>query len=83
MNPDMIDILEATLSRGFRALILTNAMRPMAKMQGGLKRLRVVVVSRFGLTIFVLLHGIGENKSVRKDGVSSRVMTNVNFLGSL
>jgi uncharacterized Fe-S cluster-containing radical SAM superfamily protein len=40
MNPDMIDILDATLSRGFRALVLTNAMRPMAKMRDGLKRLR-------------------------------------------
>jgi uncharacterized Fe-S cluster-containing radical SAM superfamily protein len=40
MNRDMIDILDLTLSRGFRALVLTNAMRPMAKMQDGLLRLR-------------------------------------------
>ena len=40
MNPEMIDILEATLSRSFRALVLTNAMRPLAKMQDGLLRLR-------------------------------------------
>ena len=40
MNPEIIDILEATLSQDFRALVLTNAMRPMAKMQDGLLELR-------------------------------------------
>ena len=40
MNPDMINILDLTLSRGFRALVLTNAMRPMAKVQDGLLALR-------------------------------------------
>ena len=40
MNPEIIDILEATLSHDFRALVLTNAMRPMAKMQDGLLELR-------------------------------------------
>ena len=39
MNPDIINILDATLTRGFRAVVLTNAMRPMAKMQNGLLRL--------------------------------------------
>jgi hypothetical protein len=40
MNPEMTAILEATLSRGFSALVLTNAMRPMAKVRGDLQRLR-------------------------------------------
>lgn len=31
MNPDMIAILEETLRRGYEALILTNAMKPMMK----------------------------------------------------
>ena len=53
MNPDMIDILEATLSRGFRALVLTNAMRPMAKMQGGLKRLRDAYGDRLVLRVSI------------------------------
>src|SRR5580658_10411355 len=29
MNPDLPEMLEAVLSRGFRAIVLTNAMRPM------------------------------------------------------
>jgi len=31
MNPDMLDILEETLSRGFETLVLTNAMQPMQR----------------------------------------------------
>ena len=32
MNPDIIAMLEECLERGFRALVLTNAMRPMMKL---------------------------------------------------
>jgi len=31
MNPDIHDMLEDVLSRGFKALVLTNAMRPMMR----------------------------------------------------
>ena len=40
INPDMTGILDLTLSRGFRALVLTNAMKPMWKMREKLLRLR-------------------------------------------
>lgn len=42
MNPDIIAILDAALTRGFEILLLTNAMRPMMrpKMQEGLLGLR-------------------------------------------
>jgi hypothetical protein len=41
MNPQMIDMARAALARGFRVLILTNAMRPMMRsaMQAGLRAL--------------------------------------------
>ncbi|MGE0745390.1 MAG: radical SAM protein [Rhodospirillales bacterium] len=44
MNPEIAAILEACLSRGFRTLVLTNAMRPMMKEAGALLALR----ERFG-----------------------------------
>ena len=44
MNPDFLDILEVTLARGFQALVLTNAMRPMMKCAEGLMALQ----ERFG-----------------------------------
>ena len=40
MNPDLPDMLELVLARGFSALVLTNAMRPMAKMKRQLAELR-------------------------------------------
>ena len=39
MNPDLPDMLALALARGFSALVLTNAMRPMAKMQNRLAAL--------------------------------------------
>jgi len=44
MNPEIAAILEACLSRGFRTLVLTNAMRPMMKEAAALLALR----ERFG-----------------------------------
>jgi len=39
MNPGIIAILEAILTRGYRALVLTNAMRPMRRHDEALRRL--------------------------------------------
>jgi uncharacterized Fe-S cluster-containing radical SAM superfamily protein len=39
MNPDMIAMLDDTLSRGHRALVLTNAMKPMQHRKADLLRL--------------------------------------------
>jgi uncharacterized Fe-S cluster-containing radical SAM superfamily protein len=36
MNPEILAIIEAVLSRGFECLVLTNAMRPMMKCAEGL-----------------------------------------------
>jgi len=55
MNPQIIDMLDRALSRGFDVLVLTNAMRPMMRprVQAGLRDL----VGRFGqrLTLRVSL----------------------------
>jgi hypothetical protein len=39
MNPDMIGMMRAALARGFRLLVLTNAMRPMRRFEEALKPL--------------------------------------------
>jgi pyruvate-formate lyase-activating enzyme len=44
MNPELPAMLELVLARGFRALVLTNAMKPMHKMKPALLALR----ARFG-----------------------------------
>ncbi|MEX1060239.1 MAG: radical SAM protein, partial [Methyloceanibacter sp.] len=53
MNPDFLEMLEDSLSRGFRVLALTNAMRPMQRAKARLVDLN----SRYGgkLTIRVSL----------------------------
>ncbi len=58
MNPDLPEMLEAVLSRGFRAIVLTNAMRPMAKCKPALLRLK----ERYGddLTIRVSIDHYGQ-----------------------
>ena len=40
MNPQILPIMEETLQRGFRLLVLTNAMRPMMKCAAGLLTLK-------------------------------------------
>ena len=40
LNPDLIDMLELCLSRGYKVLVLTNAMKPMMKYCGPLILLR-------------------------------------------
>lgn len=40
MNADLPAMLEDTLSRGFEAIVLTNAMKPMAKCHAALRQLR-------------------------------------------
>ncbi len=44
MNPEIVAMLEVSLSRGLRVLVLTNAMAPMRKLEGPLLELR----ARFG-----------------------------------
>ncbi|MBM3519038.1 MAG: radical SAM protein, partial [Alphaproteobacteria bacterium] len=40
MNPDILGMLAACLERGFRVLVLTNAMRPLRKCATGLLALK-------------------------------------------
>lgn len=58
MNPDIVAMLDDVLSRGLRALVLTNAMRPMMKLAAPLLDLR----RRYGerLTIRVSLDHYGQ-----------------------
>lgn len=58
MNPDLIGMLESSLDRGFRVLLLTNAMRPMEKRASALAAL----AGRDGLTIRVSLDHYRQNR---------------------
>jgi uncharacterized Fe-S cluster-containing radical SAM superfamily protein len=67
MNPDIVAMLEDCLGRGFRVLVLTNAMRPMQRLRPRLLALR----ERFGerLTIRVSLdHHTAERHEAERGG---------------
>lgn len=53
MNPDIIPIMEESLKRGFKLLVLTNAMRPMMKKEADLLRLKNEYVDQMTLRISV------------------------------
>lgn len=55
MNPEMIGMARAALSRGYEVLILTNAMRPMMRksMRDGLQALQAEFADRLTLRISV------------------------------
>jgi hypothetical protein len=69
MNPDLLDMLEDCLSRGFRVLVLTNAMRPMQRAKTRLLAIR----ARFGdtLTIRVSLDDYAAERHERERGRGS------------
>lgn len=75
MNPDMIEMAERALERGFDVLILTNAMRPMMRkhMRTGLERLHQNYPGK--LTLRVSLDHYTEAKHDAVRGVGSFAKT--------
>jgi uncharacterized Fe-S cluster-containing radical SAM superfamily protein len=57
MNPDLPAMLEDSLARGYRVLVLTNAMRPMMKQADALLRLRECYGERLTLRISIDHYG--------------------------
>jgi predicted phosphodiesterase len=51
MNPDIIAMLEIALGRGYRTLVLTNAMRPMQRHFAALRRLRATYGAQLALRV--------------------------------
>ncbi len=53
MNPDILKIMETSLERGFKLLVLTNAMRPMMKCADGLLKLHETYGNQMTLRVSV------------------------------
>ena len=53
MNPDILKIMETSLERGFKLLVLTNAMRPMMKCADGLLKLHETYSDQMTLRVSV------------------------------
>lgn len=84
LNPDMLDILEQTLSRGFETLVLTNAMQPMQRprVKAGLLELK----ERFGkqLTMRISLdhHSKELHDKERGPGAWDKALEGVDWLNA-
>ena len=57
MNPELCTMLEDCLARGFRVLVLTNAMKPMMKMREALLRVKAKAGDRLTLRVSIDHYG--------------------------
>ncbi|MFY0648325.1 radical SAM protein [Sulfitobacter geojensis] len=82
MNPQMIDITEASLARGYDVLILTNAMRPMMRksMQAGLVRLNAAYPGKLTLRISVDHYRADLHDAERGEGAFDKTLTGMKWL---
>jgi hypothetical protein len=65
LNPALPEMLELTLARGFRALVLTNAMKPMHKMKPALLALRQRHGERLQIRVSIDHYGRGVHEEER------------------
>ncbi|MBD3663316.1 radical SAM protein [Sulfitobacter sp. TSTF-M16] len=82
MNPQMIEITEASLARGYDVLILTNAMRPMMRkpMLEGLNRLNAAYPGKLTLRISVDHHRADVHDAERGEGSFEKTLTGMKWL---
>ena len=82
MNPQMIEITEASLARGYDVLILTNAMRPMMRksMQARLLRLNAAYPGKLTLRISVDHHRAELHDAERGAGAFEKTLTGMKWL---
>ncbi len=82
MNPDMIAMAEAALKRGYRVLILTNAMRPMMRktMRAGLERLAERYRDKLTLRISLDHYSADYHDAERGDGAFEKSLIGMRWL---
>ena len=82
MNPQMIEIAEASLAAGYEVLILTNAMLPMMrkKMQAGLLRLNAAYPGKLTLRISVDHYDPALHDAERGTGAFAKTVTGMTWL---
>ena len=84
MNPQIIRMMEASLERGYRVLVLTNAMRPMMRprLQQGLKRLVALWGDRLTLQVSLDHWERGPHDAVRGLGSYDETLAGLAWLGA-
>jgi uncharacterized Fe-S cluster-containing radical SAM superfamily protein len=82
MNPQIIKLIETSLERGFRVLVLTNAMKPMMRprLQHGLKRLVALYGDRLTLRVSLDHWQPGPHDEIRGPGSYGETLTGMRWL---
>ncbi len=82
MNPQMVEMTRACLSRGYEVLILTNAMRPMMRshVQDGLRALHEEFGEKLTLRISVDHHSESLHDEERGKGSFARTLEGMHWL---
>ena len=80
MNRSMIAILDETLSRGFEALVLTNAMRPMQRLKAQLVDLRDRYGARLRLRVSLDDPRAAIHDAERGEGAYDKTLTGLQWL---
>lgn len=80
MNPDFIPTLKLTLSRGFRVLILTNAMKPMQHQKNPLLKLKHKFGDQLRIRVSVDHYTKNLHESERGDGSWQSMLQGLTWL---
>ena len=83
MNPDMLDIINAALDRGFEVLVLTNAMKPMMRprVMAGLQAITGERRDRLTLRISMDHYTEELHDEERGEGSFARAMEGIKWIG--
>ncbi len=85
MNPDMLEMVEAALARGFSVLILTNAMQPMQRpaVKAGLFSLRERFADKLTLRVSLDHYTRERHEAERTPGSWRLALAGLDWLNSL
>jgi hypothetical protein len=84
MNPDMLGMIEDALGRGFRTLILTNAMQPMLRphTREGLKRLHQAFGERLSIRVSLDHYTRRLHEEERGPGTFDKTLDGIDWLAT-
>ncbi|MFM7689744.1 MAG: radical SAM protein [Alphaproteobacteria bacterium] len=82
LNPDFLTMLEDTLRRGFQALVLTNAMKPMMNQAAGLQALQAQYGERLTIRVSLDHPDPAIHDAERGAGSFERTLEGLRFLAT-
>ncbi|MCE2509702.1 MAG: radical SAM protein [Alphaproteobacteria bacterium] len=81
MNPDILEMLEDSLARGFRVLVLTNAMRPMLRHKQALNTLKDAFGPKLVIRVSLDHYGKALHDSERGKDTYEKTVEGLTWLG--